>query len=157
MVSFLCFLMCSLIIGCGTDVDRWTTYSYYITNDTNAEIQIIGVNQNDVSYQTDTLLDTVLHMEDELHIYSGYDGFDAGVTSFSLNIESCDSIFILKDGAYLYRCFNFRKDPSLTNIDSSSTVLFQFENQDIWEPYDTTQFDGNGPQPKEIFFRFMIN
>ena len=109
------------------------------------------------SFQTDTLLDTVLHMEYELHIYSGYYGFDACVTIFSFNIESFDSIFILKDGAYLYRCFNFRKDPSLTNIDSSSTVFFQFEKQDIWEPCDTTQYDSNGPQPKEILFRFVIN
>ncbi len=157
MIRFLFIPMCFIILGCGTDIDRWTTYSYYIVNNSNAEIKIIGVTQNDVPFEIDTLLDTALHRGDELHIYSGYNGFDAGVTSFSLNIESCDSIFILKDGAYLYRCFNFRKDPSLTNIDSSSTVFFQFEKQDIWEPCDTTQYDSNGPQPKEILFRFVIN
>lgn len=152
---FLMFI-CISIIGCGTDVDRWTTYSYYVSNNTDSRIRIIGVSKIQTSSEIDTIIDTAISSEGQLHIYSGYDGFDAGVTNYSLNIEKCDSIFILKGNVYLNRSFNYRKYPSLINIDSSSTVFFQFENQDTWLPYDTTEFESEGPQPKEIFFKFVV-
>lgn len=157
MTKLVFMLMLCSIINCGITVDRWTTYSYYIDNNSDSVVKIIGVSYDSSSSETDTIIDTVINPDNQLHIYSGYDGFEGGVTDYTLKFESCDSLFILKGSVYLNRSVNFLKHSELSNVDSSSTIFYQFYNPTIWVPYDTTEYEGKGPQPKEIFFKFTID
>jgi len=155
MVKIFTVFICLIFAGCGVTVDRWPTYSYYLENATGNELRVVGFAIDSVLSNTDTIFDTTINTAGSLHIYSGYDGFNAGVTLFTLNTESCDTILVIHNDTFVERSFNYRKHPNAI-FDSLSTIFYQFDNQEIWVPYDTIEFDGSGPQPKEIKHKYRI-
>ena len=41
-------------------------------------------------------------------------------------------------------------------IDDSLTQIFQFDNNDVYKIYNTIDYDSEGPQPKEVKYKYII-
>jgi len=142
-----------LLLSCETDVDRWTTHTYYIENISGNTIRLIGYTTPTITVpNVDTLVDEIVPNGESLIIVSGY-GI-GGPTFESIGAESCDTMKIFKDTVLILKSWNFLKTSA--NVNDSTEKFYQFHNTQVYVPYDTTFFDSNGPQPKEIKYKFQI-
>ena len=147
-------LLCVPLFVCDVWIDRETTFSYFLENTSATYVQLLGAEfENEL---IDTLIDTTIAPSQSIQIYSGYSGFNAGHTLYTINAEKCDSILLFKDSTCISRSYNFRHEEILMRPDSVDP-FYQFDNHTIWIPYRTINYDSDGPQPKEIIFKFTIN
>ena len=153
-MKFLTTLSILILFSCHTEIDRWTTYTYYLENSSGTTIRLVGytaVHPESLS-NIDTLIDTTISDGKSIVIVSGY-GI-GGPTFQSINSELCDTIQIFKDDVLFIQSWNFLKTSS--DVNDSVEKFYQFHNTQVYEPFDTVFFDTDGPQPQEIKYKFQI-
>lgn len=146
-------------VGCNPEVDRWPTYSYYLRNERNTSIQLIGIcSECSNANNSDTILDTTIASQNDLFLMSGLElvppPFDAPMFK-SNRIEHCDSVFILENGQEIAKFINPYKISAI--MEDSLRRIYDFDDVEVYVPFDTVEYDGDGPQPKEIYYRFLID
>lgn len=144
---------------CGTLVHRDATYSFHVENKCSNTINLIGLRCHDsTTTKNDTLIDTSITPNKSLLLLSGWllvpPPFGDVPYYKSINIEECDSVFIFENDKLIKKYWNYHKKEE--SVFDSSTLIFQFEDLDVYAPSDTILFETEGPQPKEIFFTYTI-
>ncbi len=157
--SILSIVTLTVLVGCNSDVDRWPTYSYYLRNGRNTSIQIVGIcSECSNSNNSDTIFDTTIYSQNDLFLMSGLElippPFDAPMFK-SNRIEDCDSVFILENGQEIAKFINPYKISA--TMEDSLRRIYVFDDVEVYVPFDTVEYDSDGPQPKEIHYRFLID
>ncbi|NLD26226.1 MAG: hypothetical protein GX661_02575 [Acholeplasmataceae bacterium] len=148
-LAALPLLICA---SCMTDVDRHTSHVYYVKNRSTSSIRLIGV-QVKQDNEVDTVFLEDVGLQDSLLLKIISVGF-SGSYSDPLQLDSCDTVFIMKGDAVYNKSANNPKH--LQPLDSSS-VLFQFDNNEVWVESSRIEYESEGPQPKEIHFEYVVN
>ena len=146
-------LLFALLVSCETEIDRWTTHTYYLENSSAATIRLYGFTTSSGNIPiNDTLVDTTIPSGESIIILSGY-GI-GGPTFKTIEAESCDTMKIFNDTALIIQSWNFLKTSA--SVSDTAEKFYQFHNAQVYKPYDTLFYDNDGPQPKEIKYKFRI-
>lgn len=146
-------LFAAILVSCETDIERWTTHTYYLENGSDTTIRLLGFSVFGGNLPTvDTIVDTTISSGESIIIVSGY-GI-GGPTFQTIGAESCDTMKVFKNTTLVIQSWNFLK--TSVSVSDTAEKLYQFHNAQVYVPYDTVFFDSDDPQPKEIKYKFLI-
>ena len=141
------------------DVDRWPTYSYYLENGKYVPIRLLGIRDTVIgnTSKVDTIFNETVSPTSTLFLLSGVElippPFSAPMFK-SIGIHECDTIYLFEENVISRFYVNPHKDSS--PVPDSLSILFQFDDRTKYISFETIEFNSEGPQPKEIKYKFRI-